>query len=109
MTPAMWEPARDCSRRLFYYLDDCCCANTGRVALTTGHVSFKDTVPVAGLPERDIVLDTSTGTIVVGPQGLTGALIGLDLIAKNLLINGPLTNTFTSQTAAIRAVAGHSN
>lgn len=83
--------------------------NTGRVALTTGHVSFKDTVPVAGLPERDIVLDTSTGTIVVGPQGLTGALIGLDLIAKNLLINGPLTNTFTSQTAAIRAVAGNSN
>ncbi|WP_408472933.1 filamentous hemagglutinin N-terminal domain-containing protein [Paraburkholderia strydomiana] len=83
--------------------------NTGRVALTTGHVSFKDTLPVAGLPERDIVLDTSTGTIVVGPQGLTGALIGLDLIAKNLQINGPLANTFTSQTAAIRAVAGTSN
>ncbi|MDR6392898.1 filamentous hemagglutinin family protein [Paraburkholderia phenoliruptrix] len=83
--------------------------NTGRVALTTGHVSFKDTVPVAGLPERDIVLDTSTGTIVVGPQGLSGALIGLDLIAKNLQINGPLANTFTSQTAAIRAVAGNSH
>lgn len=63
--------------------------NTGRVALTTGHVSFKDTVPVAGIPERDIVLDTSTGTIVVGPQGLASALIGLDLIAKNVQINGP--------------------
>ncbi len=83
--------------------------NTGRVALTTGHVSFKDTVPVAGIPERAIVLDTSTGTIVVGPQGLASALIGLDLIAKNVQINGPLTNGFTSQTAYVRAVAGNSN
>ncbi|WP_233829547.1 two-partner secretion domain-containing protein [Paraburkholderia sp. ZP32-5] len=83
--------------------------NTGRVALTTGQVSFKDTVPVAGLPERDIVLDTSTGTIVVGPQGLVSALIGLDMIAKNVQINGPLTNTFTSQTANARIVAGNSN
>jgi filamentous hemagglutinin family protein len=83
--------------------------NTGRVALTTGRVSFKDTVPVAGIPERDIVLDTSTGTIIVGPQGLSSALIGLDLIAKNVQINGPLTNGFTSQTAYVRAVAGSSN
>ncbi|CAB3801757.1 two-partner secretion domain-containing protein [Paraburkholderia caffeinilytica] len=83
--------------------------NTGRVALTTGHVSFKDTIPVAGIPERDIVLDTSTGTIVVGPQGLASALIGLDLIAKTVQINGPLTNGFTSQTAYVRVVAGNSN
>ncbi|RKE37157.1 filamentous hemagglutinin family protein [Paraburkholderia sp. BL23I1N1] len=83
--------------------------NTGRVALTTGRVSFKDTIPVAGIPERDIVLDTSTRTIVVGPQGLASALIGLDLIAKNVQINGPLTNGFTSQTAYVRAVAGNSN
>lgn len=83
--------------------------NTGRVALTTGQVSFRDTVPAAGIPERDIVLDTSTGTIIVGPQGLASALVGLDLIAKNVRINGPLTNTFTSQTANVRAVAGSSN
>jgi filamentous hemagglutinin family protein len=83
--------------------------NTGRVALTTGRVSFKDTIPVAGIPERDIMLDTSTGTIIVGPQGLASALVGLDLIAKNVQINGPLTNTFTSSTASARAVAGNSN
>lgn len=83
--------------------------NTGRVALTTGQVSFKDTIPVAGLPERDIVLDTATGTIVVGPQGLSSALIGLDLIAKNVLINGPLTNTFSNANANARIVAGTSN
>ncbi|MFM0736914.1 filamentous hemagglutinin N-terminal domain-containing protein [Paraburkholderia xenovorans] len=83
--------------------------NTGRLTLTTGLVSFKDTVPVAGIPERDIVLDTSTGTIIVGPQGLASALIGLDLIAKNVQINGPLTNGFTSPTAYVRTVAGSSN
>lgn len=83
--------------------------NTGRVALTTGQVSFKDTIPLAGLPERDIVLDTATGTIVVGPQGLASALIGLDLIAKNVLVNGPLTNTFSNANANARIVAGTSN
>ncbi|MFM0592167.1 filamentous hemagglutinin family protein [Paraburkholderia bryophila] len=83
--------------------------NTGRLVLTTGHVSFKDTIPVAGLPERDIVLDTSTGTIVVGPQGLASALIGLDLIAKNVQINGPLANTFDNGNAYTRVVAGTSN
>ncbi|WGS51762.1 filamentous hemagglutinin N-terminal domain-containing protein [Paraburkholderia sp. D15] len=83
--------------------------NTGRLALTTGHVGFKDTIPVAGLPERDIVLDTSTGTIVVGPQGLASALIGLDLIAKNVQINGPLANTFDNGNAYTRIVASTSN
>ncbi|MEX3634717.1 filamentous hemagglutinin N-terminal domain-containing protein [Paraburkholderia sp. BR14320] len=83
--------------------------NTGRVALTTGQVSFKDTIPVAGPPERDILLDTNTGTIVVGPQGLASALIGLDLIAKNVQIIGALSNSFSSPTAYVRAVAGNSH
>ncbi len=83
--------------------------NTGRLALTTGHVSFKDTIPVAGLPERDIVLDTSTGTIVVGPQGLASALIGLDLVAGNVQISGPLANTFDNGNAYTRVVVGTSN
>nr|WKF59902.1 tRNA nuclease CdiA-2 [Paraburkholderia busanensis] len=83
--------------------------NTGRLALTTGLVTFKDTVPVAGLPERDIVLDTGTGTIVVGPNGLQSALIGLDLIARNVQINGPLANSFDNANAYTRIVAGNSH
>lgn len=50
-----------------------------------------------------------TGTITVGPLGLASALIGLDLIAKNLLIQGPLSNGFSSSTASVRAIAGTSH
>nr|WP_240702242.1 filamentous hemagglutinin N-terminal domain-containing protein [Trinickia terrae] len=79
--------------------------NIGHLALSTGQVSFND-VQVGSVTQRNVVLDTSTGTIVVGPQGLSGALVGIDLIAKTILVNGPVTNTFTSSTAYVRAVAG---
>jgi len=83
--------------------------NTGRVALSTGQVSFDDVTIAPGVTQRNIVLNTSTGTIVVGPQGLASALIGLDLIAKNIVVNGPLNNTFTSSTAMLRAIGGTSS
>ncbi|HEY4353324.1 MAG TPA: filamentous hemagglutinin N-terminal domain-containing protein [Paraburkholderia sp.] len=82
--------------------------NTGRVALSTGQVSFQDIPNGVGGIQRNVVLDTQTGTIVVGPQGLSSALIALDLIAKNVLINGPLTNTFSNGNANLRAVGGTS-
>jgi filamentous hemagglutinin family protein len=75
--------------------------NTGHVALSTGQVSFND-VLTGSVLQRNVVLDTTTGTIVVGPQGLSSALVALDLIAKSILVNGPLTNTFTSPTARLR-------
>lgn len=82
--------------------------NTGRVALTTGQVSFNDLQIAPGVIQRNIALGTTGGTIVVGPQGLASALIGLDLIAKNILINGPVNNSYTSATAYVRTVAGTS-
>lgn len=82
--------------------------NTGHVALSTGQVSFND-VLTGSVLQRNVVLDTTTGTIVVGPQGLSSALVALDLIAKNILVNGPLTNTFTSPTATVRLLGGTSN
>ncbi|RKP45892.1 filamentous hemagglutinin N-terminal domain-containing protein [Trinickia fusca] len=82
--------------------------NTGRVALTTGQVSFNDLQIAPGIIQRNIALGTTGGTIVVGPQGLASALIGLDLIAKNVLINGAVNNGFTSPTAYVRTVAGTS-
>ncbi len=57
---------------------------------------------------RDVVLDTDSGTIVVGPNGLTSALISLDLIARNLRVEGPVNNTFSSSTAGLRVLAGNS-
>ncbi|HEF4748825.1 TPA: filamentous hemagglutinin N-terminal domain-containing protein [Burkholderia multivorans] len=82
--------------------------NTGHVALSTGTVSFNDLQIAPGVIQRNIVLDTSTGTIVVGPGGLAGALIGLDLIAKNIVVDGPIDNTFSSATAGVRLLAGRS-
>ncbi|GJH05700.1 filamentous hemagglutinin N-terminal domain-containing protein [Paraburkholderia terrae] len=82
--------------------------NTGHVALSTGQVSFND-VLTGSVLQRNVVLDTRTGTIIVGPQGLSSALVALDLIAKNILVNGPLTNTFTSPTATVRLLGGTNN
>lgn len=82
--------------------------NTGHVVLSTGRVGFIDEQLAPGVIRRDVVLDTDSGTIVVGPNGLSSALISLDLIARNLLVEGPVDNTFTSSTASLRLLAGRS-
>ncbi|KVC46124.1 filamentous hemagglutinin [Burkholderia ubonensis] len=82
--------------------------NTGHVALSTGNVSFNDVQIAPGVIQRNVVLDTATGAIVVGPGGLESALIGLDLIAKTIRIDGPVHNTYTSPTAGVRLLAGTS-
>ncbi|WP_311734734.1 MULTISPECIES: filamentous hemagglutinin N-terminal domain-containing protein [unclassified Paraburkholderia] len=82
--------------------------NAGHVVLSTGQVSFSDILLAPGDTQRNVVLTTSQGTITIGPGGLTGTLINLDLVAKQLAINGPVTNSFTSSTSGIRAIAGDS-
>jgi filamentous hemagglutinin family protein len=83
-------------------------ANTGHVVLSTGQVSFDDLTLAPGVLQRNIVLTTSQGAITIGPGGLAGTLINLDLIAKQLNVNGPVTNAFTSSTSGIRAIVGSS-
>lgn len=82
--------------------------NAGHLALSTGQVSFTDVQIAPGIFQRNVNLATTGGMIVVGPQGLTGALIGLDILAKNISIQGPVTNTFSSPTAVTRLTAGTS-
>lgn len=82
--------------------------NTGHAALTTGQVSFDDLQIAPGVFQRNVVINTNGGAIVIGPQGLSSALVDLDLIAKNIQITGPIANTFSSATAITRAVAGTS-
>jgi len=82
--------------------------NTGHVVLSTGQVSFSDLTLAPGVMQRNVVLTTDRGTITIGPGGLSGTLVNLDLIAKQLSINGPVTNDFTSSTSGIRAIAGDS-
>jgi filamentous hemagglutinin family protein len=82
--------------------------NAGHVALSTGQVTLVD-VPIApGVTQRNVALNTTGGTIVIGPGGLSAALVDLDLIAKNVQVQGPLVNTFSSSTAVTRIVAGTS-
>jgi len=82
--------------------------NTGHVVLSTGQVSFNDLTLAPGVVQRNVVLTTNRGGIAIGPGGLSGTLVNLDLIAKQLSINGPVTNDFTSSTSGIRAIVGDS-
>ncbi|MPV64318.1 filamentous hemagglutinin N-terminal domain-containing protein [Burkholderia sp. BE17] len=82
--------------------------NTGHVVLSTGQVSFNDVTIAPGVTQRNVMLTTNRGGIAIGPGGLSGTLVNLDLIAKQLSINGPVTNDFTSSTSGIRAIAGDS-
>lgn len=82
--------------------------NTGHVVLSTGQVGFTDLTLAPGVVQRNIVLTTDRGAITIGPGGLSGTLVNLDLVAKQLSINGPVTNDFTSSTSGIRAIAGDS-
>ncbi|WP_260866178.1 filamentous hemagglutinin N-terminal domain-containing protein [Burkholderia gladioli] len=82
--------------------------NTGHVVLSTGQVGFTDLTLAPGVVQRNVVLTTDRGAITIGPGGLSGTLVNLDLIAKQLSINGPVTNDFTSSTSGIRAIVGDS-
>ncbi|RQR51434.1 filamentous hemagglutinin N-terminal domain-containing protein [Burkholderia sp. Bp9126] len=82
--------------------------NTGHVVLSTGQVSFSDLTIAPGVMQRNVVLSTDRGAITIGPGGLSGTLVNLDLIAKRLSVNGPVTNEFTSSTSGIRAIVGDS-
>ena len=82
--------------------------NTGHVVLSTGQVSFSDLTLAPGVVQRNVVLTTDRGTIAIGPGGLSGTLVNLDLIVKQLSINGSIANDFTSSTSGIRAIVGDS-
>ncbi|WP_372585775.1 two-partner secretion domain-containing protein [Burkholderia vietnamiensis] len=82
--------------------------NTGYVVLSTGQVGFTNLTLAPGVIQRNVVLTTDRGAIAIGPGGLSGTLVNLDLIAKQLSINGPVTNDFTSSTSGIRALVGDS-
>lgn len=80
--------------------------NTGHVVLSTGQVSFADVTLAPGTVQRNVVLNTDRGTITIGAGGLTGNLIGLDLVAKQLAVNGPVTNTYDNKTGVPSFIRG---
>ncbi|AXE96287.1 two-partner secretion domain-containing protein [Paraburkholderia terricola] len=85
--------------------------NAGHVVLSTGQVSFNDLTLAPGVTQRNVVLTTNGGTITIGAGGLSGTLLNLDLIAKQLAVNGPVTNSYRSPGSppgVIRAIVGDS-
>ncbi|PLT18884.1 two-partner secretion domain-containing protein [Ralstonia mannitolilytica] len=82
--------------------------NTGNVALTTGQVSFNEFTNGAGQLQRNVVLNTSSGAINVGPGGLAGTMLNLELIAKQVRVAGAVQNSFTDPNSRVRIVAGDS-
>lgn len=81
--------------------------NVGNLALTTGQVSFND-FTANGQLHRNLVLNTSQGAIDIGAGGLSGTLLNLELIAKQLRVAGKVENTFQDPASRVRAVLGDS-
>ena len=79
--------------------------NVGHMALATGLVDIPSTLSNA---QPYVTLNTTKGTIIVGSSGMAGTLIGLELIAKTIQVNGPIVNQFSSSTAGVRLIGGAS-
>ncbi|NJN39827.1 MAG: filamentous hemagglutinin N-terminal domain-containing protein, partial [Gammaproteobacteria bacterium] len=82
--------------------------NTGRVALSTGVVSFVDRMPSPAITQRNVVLTTSQGEIRIEGAGLAGAFSHLELIAKSIRVDAPVTTTSTALVPEARLTAGAS-
>ena len=82
--------------------------NTGNVALTTGQVSFNDFTTGSGQQQRNVVLNTNSGAINIGPGGLAGTMLNLELIAKQVRVAGAVQNNYTDPSSRVRIVAGDS-
>lgn len=74
--------------------------NTAGVALTTGAVSFEN-APGATNARQNIVVTTSQGAITIGEGGLSGTMSSLDLIAKEIRVNGAVTLENVNQVDAV--------
>ncbi len=81
--------------------------NFGSVALTTGRISLRD-IDNNGALHRYVNVNTNSGTIDIGPNGLAATLVRLELIAKQIRIAGSVSNDWSSPTAAVRLIAGSS-
>jgi filamentous hemagglutinin family protein len=82
--------------------------NTGGVSLTTGSVSYITRPTPLGGTQDNPVITTSQGTITVGEGGIAGVMNRLDLISKNILLEGRINNEHESPFASVHLLAGGS-
>lgn len=89
-------------------LDGARFVNTGRVGLATGRITLEDRQIAPGVFQKNPVATVDGGVIEIGPGGLSGQMDAVNLIAHQLNIAGPVTNTSSREGSALKLVAGHS-
>jgi filamentous hemagglutinin family protein len=82
--------------------------NMGSIGLTTGKLELYDFNPTPDTIRYDIVLRTNKGLVEIGEKGITGAFNRLDIISKNIIINGEIRNSYDNPNAAVRLITGSS-
>ncbi|MDO5658158.1 MAG: filamentous hemagglutinin N-terminal domain-containing protein [Paracoccus sp. (in: a-proteobacteria)] len=89
-------------------LDGARFVNTGRVALTTGSISFHDQQIAPGVFQINPVATVEAGVIRVGAGGLSGQMDAVDLIAHEIRVAGPVENSSSHESSRLRLSAGRS-
>jgi filamentous hemagglutinin family protein len=82
--------------------------NTGGLILSTGQIGFVERNLTPVIKQKNITLTTDQGTITIGPGGLSGAFNSLQLLARNIKIEGNLINENDHPNASINLIAGSS-
>lgn len=80
--------------------------NTGGVALTTGRVALEDISVTPITTQQNAIIETSEGTLTIEGAGLSGIFTNLELIAKQVFIDGKIENEQPLSGANIRISAG---
>jgi filamentous hemagglutinin family protein len=82
--------------------------NTGRVALTTGQIGTTDRLIAPGITQMNVTATVTGGTITVAGGGLAGQMDAVDLIARDIRVNGPISNENPAVNAGLFLSAGAS-
>ncbi|KAB2967967.1 filamentous hemagglutinin N-terminal domain-containing protein [Zoogloea sp.] len=82
--------------------------NFGSVALVAGSLALDRRNAGSGQVQVSATTASSAAgsAISIGPDGLAADLIRLELMARRIEVNGPLSNAYSSPTALVRLVAG---
>lgn len=80
--------------------------NTGGVSLSTGDLSFISRLVAPSVTQDNAFIEVNQGVIRIEGAGLTGVMDSLDILAKNIFIDGPLINENTNPAAEINLYGG---
>lgn len=81
--------------------------NTGALSLTTGAIGYQSRIDEFGDEYFNPTSSISGGTIIIGPDGLGGAMNQLELLAEKIRVEGKLENSEESAFAGLELIAGH--